>query len=158
MRSGALLVLLALFAGACGSAHSTQVSAGGVATSTTSGPSPWCVPVSRERAIARATEGNTTPGEVAVAKLVNGPETHTFSPGAVVGGDEYDATSLYWAVEVTNPQGKVAVVAPGFRSPVAWAVYLIDARTGDVQGVAGGPKSSAQRWDRLPDHSGACTP
>ncbi|MDQ1385551.1 MAG: hypothetical protein QOG65_2930, partial [Actinomycetota bacterium] len=141
--------------GGCGNAGGTRIGTDVVATPTTR-PSPWCVPVSRERAIARVMQGASTPGETAVAKLVNGPELHTLSPAVTVFNGEFDATSLYWAVKVTGPKGTVQIVAPGAGGTFAWAVYDIDARTGDSGGLAAGPKPKVPAWDALPDHSRAC--
>jgi hypothetical protein len=155
VRSGAALVLWALLLGACGSAGGTRIGTDVVTTSTTR-PSPWCVPVSRERAVTRVMQGASTPGETAVAKLVNGPELHTLSPAVTVFNGEFDATSLYWAVKVTDPKGTMQIVAPGARGTFAWAVYDVDARTGDIGGSAAGPEPKVPAWDALPDHSGAC--
>jgi hypothetical protein len=113
------------------------------------------VPISRERAIAHVRAGvdEVSPSDKAMAKLVNGPELHTLmSPGLTVYNGEFASTALYWVVEVTG------TVTPALgRGSYAWAVYNIDARTGDVGGVEAGPESKAPGFDALPDHSSDCT-
>jgi hypothetical protein len=155
VRAGAALLPLVLLVGACGGANGTRVGTRGASVSSTA-RSAWCVPTSREAAIARAMPGETAPGEIGAAKLVNGPELHTLSPAVTVFNGEFESTSLYWAVEITGPTGSVTVEAPGAGGVVGWAVYDIDARTGDIAGLEAGPRPKAPAWDALPDHSGAC--
>jgi hypothetical protein len=154
MRSGVALVLLALFVGACGTASRTRLSTQDAASSTTL-PSPWCVPISRERAIAQAKArgDEVSPGDTATAKLVNGPELRALmSPGLTVYNGEFASTALYWVVLVTG------TVTPALgRGSYAWAVYNIDARTGDVGGVEAGPAAKAPGFNALPDHARDCT-
>jgi hypothetical protein len=151
VRSGVALVLSALLLAACGNASAARVNSTTVPSTTRR--SPWCVPISREKAIANATRGGVShPSEVA-AKLVNGTELHTLSPAVTVSGAEFDPTSLYWAVEV---RGTVTDLLGG-RGSYAWAVYNIDARTGDIGGVEAGPQPKSPRFAALPDHSGECT-
>ncbi len=100
--------------------------------------------------------GEPTLGEIAMAKLVNGRELHKLSPAVTVYNGEFDSTSRYWAVEITGPKGTVTVDGPGASGPVGWAVYIIDARTGDLGGLEAGPQPKSLAWDALPDHSGEC--
>jgi hypothetical protein len=100
--------------------------------------------------------GEPALGEIGMAKLVNGPELHTLSPAVTVYNGEFDSTARYWAVEITGPKGTVTVEGPGASGPVGWAVYIVDARTGDIVGLEAGPQPKSLVWDALPDHSGAC--
>jgi hypothetical protein len=153
MRPGVVLVLLAFVVGACGTANGTRLSARDAASSTTL-PSPWCVPISRERSIARVKAGSdeVSPSDKTIAKLVNGPELHMLSPGLTVYNGAFASTALYWVVQVTG------TVTPALgRGSYAWAVYNVDARTGDVRGVEAGPDSKAPGFDAFPDHSNDCT-
>jgi hypothetical protein len=95
-----------------------------------------------------------SPGDHAVAKLIDGPEVHTFSPGVSVSTGEFAPSSLYWAVVVTG------TITPAFGrgEQYSWAVFHVDARTGDVSGMDAGREPKPPGFDGLPDHSGDCPP
>ena len=135
MRRGiAAMVIGIVVVGGCSGngAHPTSASRRG-AHAATPGTAPvgseWCVPISREAAIARAmgSSADVAATDPAKAKLV--------------GTD-------YWAVEVEGS------VMPEFArgGRFAWAVYNVDAHTGDIRGAeAGPPGSTPSDWNSLPD-------
>lgn len=135
MRRAIAAMVIGIVVGGCSGkgAHPTSASRRG-ADATTPGTavvsSEWCVPISREAAIARAmgSSAEVAATDTAKAKLV--------------GTD-------YWAVEVEGGS-----VMPEFArgGQFAWAVYNIDAHTGDIRGAeAGPPGSTPSDWNSLPD-------
>jgi hypothetical protein len=134
MRRAIAAVVIGIGVGGCSGkgAHPTSASHRGADTTT---PAPaavsskWCVPISREAAIARAmgSSAEVAATDTAKAKLV--------------GTD-------YWAVEVEGSVMQEFARGGQF----AWAVYNIDAHTGDIRGAeAGPPGSTPSDWNALPD-------
>jgi hypothetical protein len=63
----------------------------------------------------------------------------------------------YWAVVETSPNGDLEVSGPGGGGGYGWAVYNVDAHTGDIKGVeAGPPRSVPSDWDALPQRASSC--
>ena len=63
----------------------------------------------------------------------------------------------YWAVVETSSNGDVEVLGPGGGGGYGWAVYNVDAHTGDIKGAeAGPPGSTPSDWDSLPDRTSSC--
>jgi len=59
----------------------------------------------------------------------------------------------YWAVEVEGSP----LQPPMMPYRVGWAVYNVDAHTGDLKGVAAGPPGSPPSdWNALPDRTSSC--
>ena len=119
------------------SAHPTSASRqGSHATAPgTVATSEWCVPISRAAAIARVMRASdeVRATDTARAKLF--------------GTD-------YWAVEVEGS------VTPAFShgGHFAWAVFNVDAHTGDIRTMSAGPPGSTPLdWNSVPNRTSNCT-
>jgi hypothetical protein len=138
MRTTIAAIAIVIIGGCSGSAahpRSASPRRADVTQTTTIAQSEFCVlPISRAAAIARVMRASdeVAPGDTAKAKLF--------------GTD-------YWAVEV------VGSVTPAFSrgGPSGWAVYDIDAHSGDIRGVTAGPVGSTPTdWESLPDPASRC--
>jgi hypothetical protein len=135
----AAIFLMAAFSASCEGSPMNKSGVQG-ASATTSGttavPSEWCVPISREAAIARVMKlsDEIAPSDTADAKLVD---------------------ARHWAVRV------VGSVTPAFAQDghYAWGIFDVDAHSGEISGMTAGRASSAPtQWDSLVDHSASCAP
>ena len=147
-------MLLALCLGACGTAIAARPTTGSTTGTSTASTVPWCVTISRHAAITRVMRDTSevSPRDAAVAKLVDGPELHTLNPGLWVSTNEFAPSSPYWAVAVTG------TITPDFgRGKYSWAIFAINAHTGDVTGMSAGPEPKPPGFDALPDHTGECS-
>jgi hypothetical protein len=134
VRRAIAAMVIGIVVGGCSGqgAHPTSASRRG-AHATTPGTaavlSEWCVPISREAAIARVMR----PAEIAATDTAK---------AKLVGTD-------YWAVDV---EGSVMPELHAQGGHFAWAVFNVDAHTGDIRGVeAGPPGSTPSDWNSLPD-------
>ena len=115
------------------------------------GTGPWCVPVSREAAIARVMGMHTeVVSGTAEAKLVSYGELATMehTQFSNIAGD-----TKFWAVMVRG------TITPSFdrgSNKYAWGLFDIDAHTGDFNGMSAGPGPTPSSWDSLVDHSAEC--
>ncbi len=156
----ASLVAVTLLGGACSSdpAARAPIPSPRVNSASTAArlESRWCVPVSRDEAIAQVMKlsAEVAPSDTARAKLVAWPELHRQqhdSTGPLHNSSFTDETQ-FWLVEV---QGSVVPeFARGGR--YSWGVFDVDAHTGHIPGTNAGKGSSAPYWDSLPDHSTDC--
>ncbi len=131
-----------------------------VSPTTTAVPSRWCVPISREAAIARVMKlsNEVAPSDTAQAKLVSWPElraSRAKSTTSPYNSSSWTAKTQFWAVEVRGS------VTPSFAMGdhgYAWGIFDVDAHSGDIPGMTAGPAgSSPSFWDSLPDHASECT-
>lgn len=159
MRSGVALALCALLLEACGSAAGVPGPPTTANTTSITQPSPWCVPMSRDQAVAGVMRLSSLAGDTTEGKLINGPELHTLTPKVMLYGGQYDSSSLYWAVEVRTPDGRPTIQAGMDDDKTAWAIYLVPARpraNGGGAGVYAGPGQTSAAFDALPDHADEC--
>jgi hypothetical protein len=138
MRRAIAATAIVIVGGCSGAAaHPTSVrlrNADATPTTTTV-PSKWCVlPISRKAAIAQ------------VMKISDEVAATDTAKAKLFGMD-------YWAVEVEGS------VTPAFShgGRFAWAVFNVDAHTGDLRGMSAGPPGSTPSdWNSLPDPAAGC--
>jgi hypothetical protein len=135
--SGAILTVAIIVEVAWSQEAPSDRNASRPALSTTATTDEWCMPISQADAIARVR--GTRPI----------PAAHKFR-ARLFGTD-------YWAVVETSPNGDVEVDGPGGGGGNGWAVYNVDAHTGDIKSVeAGPPRSAPADWNALPDRTSSC--
>jgi hypothetical protein len=140
MRRALTALAIGIVVGGCSgkSAHPTSASRQGAHATTlgtTAATSEWCVPISRAAATALVMRASD---EV--------PATDT-ARAKLFGTD-------YWAVEVEGS------VTPAFShgGHFAWAVFNVDAHTGDIRGMSAGPPGTTpSNWNSLPNRTSNCT-
>jgi hypothetical protein len=140
MHRAITAIAIVIVGGCSGSAahtRSTDLRRVDATPATSSEQSQWCMlPITRGAAIAKVMKisDEVAPTDTAKAKLF--------------GTD-------YWAVDVEGS------VTPAFSrgEQFAWAVFVVDAHTGDIRGVSAGPPgSSPAEWNALPDPAAGCAP
>jgi hypothetical protein len=110
----------------------------GKSAHTTAATSESCVAISAAAAIARVRGLDGVPATATVRAKLFGTD--------------------YWAVEVASADDKLTLDAPGASGHVGWAVFNVDADTGDLRGInAGPPGSTPSDWNSLPNRTSSCT-
>jgi len=114
--------------------------------------------MSRDDAVSRVRPTPVSDDSVE-AKLIDGSELHTLTPNATLYNGQFDASSIYWAVEIKSPDGSQTIQATMDDDKTAWAIYSFPARPrakGGGEEVQAGPGSNSAAFDALPDHAGEC--